>query len=151
MKGYDENDKVIENEKISGTHYIATPNTKNLKLKVNVDKTVLKNDRVSLSYVEVSIVDDEGILNSVADDLITFSLENDEIGKIVGVDNGDQATVDKFQQKNVLLREDYALIKAYRGKALVIISSKNKEGVIKLTVSGGDLGTEEVSINVVSQ
>ena len=151
VKGYDENDKVIEDGKISGTRYIATPNSKALKLKVNVDKTVLKNDGVSLSYVEVSIVDDEGILNSVGDDLITFSLENDETGKIVGVDNGDQATVDKFQQKSVLLREDYALIKAYRGKALAIISSKDKEGLIKLTIGGGDLGTVEARINVVSQ
>ena len=151
VKGYDENDKVIDEEKISGTHYIATPNSNALRLKVNVDKTVLKNDGVSLSYVEVSIVDNNQILNSVGEDLISFNLQDTEAGKIAGVDNGDQATVDKFQQKSVLIREDYALIKAYRGKALAIISSKNKEGVIKLTVSAGDLGTEEVNINVVSE
>ena len=122
-----------------------------MKLKVNVDKKVLKNDGVSLAYVEVSIVDNNEILNSVGEDLISFNLQDTEAGKIAGVDNGDQATVDKFQQKSVLIREDYAVIKAYRGKALAIISSKNKEGIIKLTVSGGDLGTFETSINVVSQ
>ena len=119
-----------------------------MKLNLNVDKTVLKNDGVSLAYVEVSIVDDEGILNSVGEDLISFSIDNTNSGKIVGVDNGDQATVDKFQQKSVLLREDYALIKAYRGKALAIISSKKETGVIKLKVSSGDLGTVETSIKV---
>ena len=148
VKGYDENDKVIEDGKISGTHYIATPNKKGLKLEVNVDKTVLKNDGVSLAYVEVSIVDDEGILNSVGEDLVTFSIDNTNSGKILGVDNGDQATVDKFQQKSVLISEDYALIKAYRGKALAIISSKKETGDIKLRVSSGNLGTVETTIKV---
>ena len=151
LKGYDDKGEVIDDDKVGGVHYIATPNTNSLKLKVNVDKTVLKNDGVSLAYVEVSIVDDKDILDSVWEDTVTFNLDSSDYGKILGVDNGDQATVDKFQEESVLIREDYAFIKAYRGKALAIVSSKNKEGVFKVTVSAGDLGSVEVSINVVPQ
>ena len=151
VKGYDENEKIIEDEKLSGIHYIATPNITNLKLKVDIDKTELKNDGVSLAYIEVSIVDDKGILNSVAENMIYFVVESSKFGKIAGVDNGDQATVDKFQQKSVLRREDYALIKAYRGKALAIICSRKKEGVIKIIITAENVGTIETEIKVTSQ
>ena len=129
-KGYNENEKAFEVEKVSGTHYIPISNAKNLKLKLEMDKTILKNNGISWTDVEVSIVGDEEILNSVGENLIYFALESAGRGKIAGVDNGDQATIDKFQQESVIFKRRLcALIKAYRDKALVIICSK----VIKST------------------
>ena len=145
-KAYDKNGNLIKNEEIIGNHYIKAPNLEKLKLKVNVDKKKLEANGKSLVYVEVSIVDNEEILNSMGNNEIIFNVEG--VGKILGVDNGDEATVDKFQQKSVLKSDNLANIKAYRGKALAIISSTKEKGKIKIKVSSGEL-KEEVEIESV--
>ena len=142
-KAYDKNGNLIKNEEIIGNYYIKAPNLENLKLKVNVDKKTIEANGKSLAYVEVSIVDNEEILNSMGNNEITFNV--DGVGKILGVDNGDQVTVDKFQQKSVLKNDNLACIKAFRGKALAIISSTKEKGKIKIKVSSGVL-KEEIEI-----
>ncbi len=145
-KAYDEDNKLIEQEKIIGNQKIAAPNKEKLDLDIKVDKEEIDSDGKNLAYVEVSIVDDKGILDTKANNLISFSLEGK--GKILGVDNGDQATVDKYQQESVKKGDDFAVINAYAGKALVIIASNREEGDIELTISSE--GFEEKVVNLLS-
>ena len=54
--------------------------------------------------------------------MIFFALESAGRGKIAGVDNGGQTTIDKFKQESVLFKRRLcALIKIYRDKALAIL------------------------------
>ena len=52
------------------------------------------------SYITVDVTDANGNLDTTATNNIRFTLTGD--GEIVGVDNGDQATVSKYQQASVL-------------------------------------------------
>ena len=141
---YDKNGILINEKNIIGNHYIKAPNLKNLKMEINVDKNKIKADGESLVYIEVSIIDKEGILNTIADNKIIFYLEGK--GKILGVDNGDQSTVDKYQQKSVLKSNNLAMIKAFRGKAMVIVSSINEPGMIKVKISSDNFEDKFVEI-----
>ena len=143
-KGYDKNEKIIKEENIIGNYYIQAPNLKNLKLEINVDKNKIKADGESLAYIEVSIIDNEGILNSMGNNEITFYLEGK--GKILGVDNGDQSTVDKYQQKSVLKSNNLAMIKAFRGKAMAIVGSNKEPGMIKVKISSTNFEDKLVEI-----
>ena len=51
----------------------------------------------SLSYIAVDVNDKDGRFVSSADNSIRFTLTGN--GTIVGVDNGNPSTVNKFQQK----------------------------------------------------
>ena len=143
-KAYYKNGTMINDVKIIGNHFVQAPNLKNLQLDVSVDKNKIKANGESLAYIEVSIIDDEGIFNTMGENEIVFYLEGK--GKILGVDNGDESTVDKFQQKSVLKSNNLAMIKAYRGKALAIISSTFKPGKITVIVSSEGLGDKLVEI-----
>ncbi len=145
-KGFSEDNEEINDKEIVGKKIAGEPNKKKLLLEVKSDKNVLKSNEKNLAFIEVSIVDDTGLLNTKGENVLSFTLEGE--GKIIGVDNGDQATVDKFQQESVLFGEDYAVIKAYAGKALVIVSSKRKSGKIWLTVSSEGFDDKEIEIKV---
>lgn len=140
---YDENDNVIENT--VGKSKVSTPDKENLKLDVYSNKTQILADGKSLAYVTIDITDKDGNLNTTASNLINVSLEGE--GEIVGVDNGDQATNEKFQQSSVLTSKTTANIKAFSGKALVIVRSTKNAGVITLTTSGDTLASQSITIN----
>ena len=93
---------------------------------VSKDKESITADGSSLSYISVDVTDANGNLDTTATNNIRFTLTGD--GEIVGVDNGDQATVNKYQQASVLTSTTSANINAYAGKALVIVRSTNKAG-----------------------
>ena len=60
--------------------------------------------------------------------------------KIVGVDNGNPATTEKFQQSSVILSDSQAKIQMFNGKALVILQTTQEEGEsIVVTAETADL------------
>ena len=99
-KAFDENGEEIT--EFEGNASVSTPDGAT-KLKVSADKTELVADGSSLAYVTVDVTDANGNLNTKATNTINFTLEGN--GSIAGVDNGDQATTDKFQQASVLPRK----------------------------------------------
>ncbi len=137
----DENGNVISTT--TGNATVSTPGTVS-KLNAYADKTKLLADGSSLAYVTVDVLDAKDVLDTTATNLIRFSLEGD--GEIVGVDNGNPATTDKFQQSSVLSSSTQAQIKAYAGKALVIVRSTKNAGNITLTASTDNLTSDTVSI-----
>ncbi len=143
-KGFDDQGKEVDSKQIEGKTAARAPDRSKIQFSVEVDKTQIKADGRSLVFVEVSLVDDQGFLDTKGSNVISFTVEGE--GKIVGVDNGDQGSVDKFQQDTVLRGDDLAVIKAYAGKALGVVSSTKKSGSIKVTISSDGIADKVVEI-----
>ncbi len=139
---YDEDGNVISDT--SGNSSVSTPGTVT-QLEVTQDQTVIDADGHSLVYIEVEVQDADGNLDTTATNTIYFTLDGE--GEIVGVDNGDQATTEKYQQDSVLESTTSAHIAAYAGKALVIVRSTTDEGSFTVSVTSDGLtgGTAAVT------
>ncbi|MCD8383326.1 MAG: DUF4982 domain-containing protein [Clostridiales bacterium] len=131
---YDEDGNMISDT--SGSSVVSTPGTVS-QLEVTQNKTVIDADGQSLAYIEVEVQDADGNLDTTATNTIYFNLTGD--GEIVGVDNGDQATTEKYQQDRVLTSSTSAHIAAYAGKALVIVRSTTEAGSFTVDVSSDGL------------
>ena len=147
LKAYDENGNLIALDDSCGQYTVSTPGAVT-QLKATANKTEIAADGSSLVYIEVDVLDADGNLDTTATNNITFTLTGE--GKILGVDNGDQATVNKYQQASVLTSSKSANINAYAGKALVIVSSTEEAGEIKVAIASNGLTGETVTINAVS-
>lgn len=142
-RAFDESGKEITSECIGNTS-VTTPGTAS-KLEISQDKKEILADGSSLVYIAVDVTDADGNLDTTAENDITFNLQGN--GIIMGVDNGDQASVDKYQQDSVMTSATSAHIKAYRGKALAIVRSTTRAGGFSVDVSSDRLtgGTVEVA------
>ncbi len=142
-RAYDDQGNEIALNESNGRHTVSTPGTVN-KLVATPDQTKISADGYDLVYVEVDVTDANGNLDTTAANNITFTLSGP--GEIVGVDNGDQATVSKYQNSNVLTDRRNANINAYAGKALVIIRSTQDAGEITLNIASNGLSGQTVTI-----
>jgi beta-galactosidase len=105
------------------------------KIVLTPDRQTIKADGLDLSFVTVKVVDQNGTLVPLADNLIKFEVTG---GSIVGVDNGNQISHESFKAKQR---------KAFHGLALAIIQSKQKSGRIVLKASSDNLTPGSVVIN----
>jgi len=99
------------------------------------DRQTIKADGVDLSFVTVKIVDQNGTLVPLADNLVKFEVTG---GTIAGVDNGNQISHESFKGNQR---------KAFHGMALAIIQSKQKPGRIVLRASSDNLAPASVVLN----
>ena len=129
-----------------GEYSVSTPDTVT-QLKATVNRTEMAADGYSLAYVEVDVLDANGNLDTTASNNLTFTLSGP--GEIAGVDNGDQATVKKYQNSHVLTSRTSANIDAYAGKALVIVRSTEDDGEITLNIASSGLAEQTVKITTV--
>lgn len=143
LKAYDENGTEIVLDDSCGRYTVSTPGTVT-QLKAAVNKTHIAADGSSLVYIEVDVLDANGNLDTTAANNITFTLTGN--GKILGVDNGDQATTAKYQQSSVLTSATSANINAYAGKALVIVRSTEDAGNITVDIASSGLTGQTVSV-----
>jgi len=100
------------------------------------DRKTIKTDGTDLSFITVKVVDRNGTVVPMADNLIKFKVIGD--GAIVGVDNGYQASHESFKGKQR---------KAFHGMALVIVQAKQKPGRIYLEATSDKLQAASVAIN----
>ena len=140
-KAYDENENEITD--FQGKASVSTPGTV-AKLSVKANKESILADGSSLAYIEVEVQDSKGVLDTTAVNTINFALTGN--GEIVGVDNGDQATTDKYQQFSVLISSTSAKINAYAGKALMIVRSTKDAGRFTVSVTSDGLTGGAVSV-----
>lgn len=140
---YDSNDNVIE--ETIGLSSVTTNSDQGTALKVEAEKEEIQADGSSLSYIAVDVVDADGRFVSAARNNIRFALTGN--GTIVGVDNGNPSTVDKFQQASVLTSDRTANIDAFSGKALVIVRSTERGGGFILKAESAGLEGESVFVN----
>ena len=130
---------------VAGKTSVSTPGTDTTLLAI-ANQAELEGDGTSLAYVELTVQDEQGTLDTMATQEIHITLTGP--GKIVGVDNGDQATTAKYQQSSVLLSDRKAKIQAFAGKALVIVQAGKESGTITLNASADGLSAQPVSIAV---
>lgn len=144
-KAYDGDGNLIEDT--YGLDYVTTNSDEGSSLKVTAEKSEIQADGSSLSYISVDVMDGNGEFVSSARNNIRFSLTGN--GEIVGVDNGNPSTTDKFQQPSVLTSEKSANIDAFSGKALVIVRSTDLAGGFTLKAESSGLDGEAVTVNTV--
>jgi len=144
-KAYNEKGELIE--ETTGLDSVTTNSDKGTRLKVTPEKTEIQADGSSLCYISVEVTDRDGRLVSSAGNNIRFSLNGN--GVILGVDNGNPSTVDKFQQKSVLFNDTTANIDAFSGKALVIVRSTEKAGGFSVHVESAGMPEQTVAVDTV--
>lgn len=128
-KGYD-NGKEVTASVLKTADKVAT-------IRLTADKTVLSASGQDLSYITVELVDANGNVSPVADNLVTFSISGE--GSLIAVANSSPMSTESFQK-------DYR--KAWRGTCLAILKSDKKSGKILLKANVEGLPQAEISIAV---
>ena len=105
-------------------------------LVLTADRTTVAADGRDLAFVEVDVVDAQGVLVPQASNTINFTIEGP--GTIVGVDNGDSTSHESYKGQSR---------SAFSGKALVIIQATTTPGTVTLKAASGTLaGTSAVIV-----
>jgi beta-galactosidase len=99
------------------------------------DRKVINADGSDLSFVTVKVVDKDGTLVPLADNLVKFELSGE--GMIAGVDNGSQISMESFKASQR---------KAFHGLAMAIVQSKGRAGRIVLKATSDGLPPASVVI-----
>jgi beta-galactosidase len=105
------------------------------KLILQPDRNRIKNDRLDLSYVTVTVVDPAAHLVPRSMNHVSFAVSGP--GEIVATDNGDATSLEPFQahERN-----------AYNGLCLVILRSTGQTGTMVLKASSPGLAPVEVKV-----
>ncbi|MEA5404828.1 beta-galactosidase GalB [Arcicella sp. DC2W] len=111
---------------------------KAFKIKLSADRQSIKANGEDLSFIRVSIVDENGNLVPEANHLVNFSLEGQ--GSIAGVDNGYQASLEPF-------KANYR--RAFNGLCLAIVQASEKAGKITLKASAEGLQSDTIMIETI--
>ena len=102
---------------------------------LTADRTSIAADGLDLAYVEVDVVDANGVVVPQASNTINFSVSG--AGRLAGVDNGNSIDHDPYQGTSRA---------AFSGKALAILQSTTTPGTITLKASSGSLTGASVSV-----
>jgi len=97
-------------------------------LGAKADRASIRADGRDLSFVEIHVVDAQGVIVPNANNAITFSVSGP--GTLVGVDNGDPTNHESFKGTSHT---------AFSGKALAIVQSTGTAGSITLKATSGSL------------
>lgn len=108
------------------------------KIRPTSDRNTLNADGKDLSFVTVEIVDAEGNLCPLADNLVHFEVEGNLF--IAGVDNGSQTSMERFKDNKR---------KAFNGKCLVVLQNDGKTGAARLKAVAE--GLEDAVVEIVSE
>ncbi|MFZ0828741.1 MAG: beta-galactosidase GalB [Verrucomicrobiia bacterium] len=106
------------------------------KLKLQADRDTIRADGQDLSFVTVTIADQDGLLVPRSKNRVHFDINGP--GEIVATDNGDATSFESFQshERN-----------AFNGLCLVIVRSKPGEsGKVTLRATSGGLAAAEIPI-----
>lgn len=109
-------------------------------IRMTPEKEYITADGEDLCYVEVDVVDENGVMNPRANNAIQFSISGN--GRIVGTDNGDPTD---FTNMKSTRRS------AFNGKALVIVQSTEKAGSFTLTASSAGLPISKTTVYTVNE
>ncbi len=145
VKAYDENgteitDTVGSTKSVSGTATQIAVNTWQ-------NKDTFVADGTDYIYVEFEARDADGNFMNDYNGTVSFKVDqySSRYAEIIGVDNGNPATSDKFQQSSVLISAAEAQIQMFNGRALVILKTTEEEGTINFTALAND-GTSEIVV-----
>jgi beta-galactosidase len=108
------------------------------KILLNADRRTIKANGTDLSFVSVSIVDQNGVIVPDAANIVRLNLNG--VGFIAGLDNGNQISHEPFKtnQKRV-----------FHGQLMALVQSNRKRG--KITVRATSEGLAPTSIVLTAQ
>jgi beta-galactosidase len=128
-----ENDKELESTILQTSGDAA-------KIKLTSDRKEILANGQDLSFVTIEITDKEGINQPNASNRLQFKIEG--AGTIVGVDNADIKDTDPYVSNT---------LKAWKGRALVVIKSTHGAGDIKLTVTSPGLADAFINFKTLAK
>jgi beta-galactosidase len=105
------------------------------KIVLTADRKGIKADGKDLSFVTATIIDKDGNVIPIANNLIRFDISGE--GFIAGVDNGNETDLSSFKSNEH---------KAFNGVCLAIVQSRTKAGTIKLTAKADGLQSSAIII-----
>ena len=105
------------------------------QIKLEADRSIISADGKDLSFITVSVLDENGNFCPEADNLVNFKI--DGAGSLAAVGNGNQASLES-------LRGDK--IKAFSGKCLLIVKSTESAGTINIKATSDGLSDASVSL-----
>jgi len=106
------------------------------KIVLEADRNTIAADGKDLSFVTVKVLDNQGTIVPFADNLIRFNITGE--GKLVGVDNGLQTSMESFKASER---------KIFHGLALAVIQSNEKAGKIRVQATSEGLQGSSLIIN----
>lgn len=106
------------------------------QIRLTADRSEIKADGQDLSYITVELIDDKGIKNPKAENLIKFEIEG--AGKIIGVGNANPISTESYVAPER---------KVWQGRCLLVIKSEQSNGKIVVKASSGDLRPASIVIN----
>jgi beta-galactosidase len=121
-------------DQVVATHELRTAG-KPARIALAADRTKLTYDWDDVSYVKVTVVDENGVQCPQADDLITFKLSGP--GTIAAVGNGDNASHEPFQASER---------HAFQGRCFAILKATAPSGQVTLTASAPGLTGSAITI-----
>ncbi len=107
-----------------------------VQIKLDADRAEIKANGQDLSYITVELLDEKGNRNPKSEDLVKFEIEGP--GEIVGVGNANPVSTESNQAFER---------KAWKGRCLVIIKSKHRQGKIILKAMSGNLKPASIEID----
>jgi beta-galactosidase len=105
------------------------------KINLEADRKIINSDGKDLCFITVKILDDKNVFVPYADNLVNFEISGE--GKIIGVDNGLQTSLESFKANHR---------KAFNGLCLVVIQSQRNAGKIFLKASSEGLQSALIEI-----
>lgn len=107
------------------------------QIRLTPDRNKIDASGTDLSFITVEVLDKDGNLCPNADNLIHFDVSGN--GQIVGVDNGNQVSLESFKAPHR---------KAFYGKCLVVVQGGKGKDVIQLNATSENLKSSSVAIKV---
>lgn len=101
-----------------------------IKMFAKCDKTTLKADGKDISFIEISMVDKNGVLVADADDMVTVNVSGE--ATLVGLDSGDIFYTGLFKTNKR---------KVFNGKLLVSVQSTEKAGTTTIELNSEQTGS----------
>lgn len=105
------------------------------KIQLKPDRTTITADGKDLVFIETDIVDSNGVFVPTANNTVNFSVSGP--GVIVGVDNGNAASLEPYKANSR---------QAFNGKCLVIVQATKHSGTITVTANSNGLASSSVTI-----
>ena len=104
------------------------------------EENAIAADGKDLTYIYYEIVDSKGNVVPTANNLVRFQLHGQ--GQIVGVDNGEQASRERYKEQ----ADGSWIRKAFNGKGVVIVKSTEQAGKFTLTAYSDFLKSGQTTI-----
>ena len=105
------------------------------RLELSADRSEIAADGADLSFVEVRLVDENGVLCPESDLMIKAKLEGE--GALLGIGNGSAFNHEPFKGNRV---------KTFHGLCRVIVKSKKQPGTIQLNITADSIEGDTIAI-----